>query len=130
MKNWIFIALFLASCSPGVDRVEAPKNLIKKEKMIKVLTEIMKLEGHASAKYSQVSNYHKLMKATADSLFKAEGITAKQYESSYEYYAHQQKDLRKMYEKILDNLNHEMTDLELEEQKRKDLIPDSNQVTK
>jgi len=120
MKKWLFIALFFASCSPGVDRKEAPKDLIKPNKMITVLTELMKLEGHANARYLQVTKYHKLIQASADSLFKAEGITAKQFEASYEYYAHQQEELRQMYEKVLDNLNHELTDLELEEQEKKE----------
>lgn len=119
MKKWFFIALLFASCSPGVARREAPDNLIKKDKMVEVLTELMKLEGHVSVKYVQVSKYSDLMKASADSLFKAEGVSAKQFEESYEYYAHQQKDLSKMYEQVLDNLNHELTDLELEEQKKK-----------
>jgi hypothetical protein len=118
MKKWFFIALLFASCSPGVARKEAPDNLIEKDKMIEVLTELMKLEGHANAKYGQVTKYEKLMLATADSLFKAEGVTAKQFDASYEYYAHQQEDLRKMYEKVLDNLNHEMTEIELEEQEK------------
>ncbi|GAB5416215.1 MAG: hypothetical protein Crog4KO_12010 [Crocinitomicaceae bacterium] len=119
MKKWFFIALLFASCSPGVARKEAPDNLIKKDKMVEVLTELMKLEGHVSVKYIQVPKYKGVMKASADSLFKAEGITAKQFEKSYDYYAYQQKDLRIMYEKVLDNLNHELTDLELEEQKKK-----------
>lgn len=121
MKKWLFIALLFASCSPGVDRKPAPDNLIKKDKMVEVLTELMKLEGHANAKYGQVSKYEKLMTASADSLFKAEGVTAKQFDVSYEYYAHQQEELRNMYEKVLDNLNHEVTELELEEQTRIEL---------
>ncbi len=119
MRIWIFIALFVASCSPGVDRKEAPENLIEKDKMADVLTELMKLEGHANAQYVQVTRYEKLITASADSLFKAKGVSPKQFEESFEYYAHQQSDLEEIYEKVLDKLNHEMTDLELKEQKKK-----------
>lgn len=118
MRNWIFIALFLASCSPGVERGEAPENLIKKEKMVDVLTELMKLEGHASAQYTQVSRYDKLIRASADSLFKAKGISEKQFKTSYDYYAHEQKQLRAMYDQVLDNLNHELTEIEMKEQEK------------
>ncbi len=118
MRNWIFIVLFFVSCSPGADRLEAPENLIEKDKMVDVLTELMKLEGHANAQYIQVPRYEKLITASADSLFKAKGISPKQFEASFDYYAHQQSDLEKMYEKVLDNLNHEMTDLELQEEKK------------
>lgn len=117
MRYWIIIALFLASCSPGADRKEAPDNLIPKEKMVDVLTELMKLEGHAEAQYIQVTRYDKLIIASADSLFKAKGISSKQFEASFEYYAHQQSDLEKIYNEVLDNLNHEMTELEMDEQK-------------
>lgn len=115
----MFVVLFLASCSPGVDRGEEPKNLIEKEKMVEIVTELMKLEGHASAEYVQVTRYNKMIQASADSLFKKKGVTAKQYRASYQYYAYQQTDLAEIYEKVLDNLNHEMTDLELQEQKKK-----------
>lgn len=119
MKHWIFIVLFFVSCSPGADRKEAPDNLIKKDKMVDVLTELMKLEGHASVQYIHVTQYEKLMTASADSLFKAKGISSKQFEESFDYYAHQQSDLAQIYEQVLDNLNHEMTDLELKEQEKK-----------
>ena len=119
MRFLIVITLFLVSCSPGVDRKDAPENLIEKDKMVDVLTELMKLEGHASGQYIQVTRYEKLLTASADSLFKAQGVTAKQFEKSFDYYAHQQTDLEEIYEHVLDKLNHEMTDLELKEQKKK-----------
>jgi len=118
MRNWIFIVLFFVSCSPGADRKEAPENLIEKDKMVVILTELMKLEGHANAQYSQVTRYEKLMTASADSLFKTKGVSSKQFETSFDYYAHQQTDLQQIYEEVLDNLNHEMTDIELQEQKK------------
>jgi len=119
LKKWIFIALLMFGCSPGVARKDPPKDLIEKTKMIKVMTELMKLEGHANAKYVQVTKYYKLIETTADSLFEAEGITAKQFEDSYEYYASQQTELKQIYEKVLNNLNHELTDIELKEQEQK-----------
>ncbi|MCR9173806.1 MAG: DUF4296 domain-containing protein [bacterium] len=119
MKHWIFIALFFVSCSPGADRKEAPENLIGKKKMVKVMTELMKLEGHANAQFIQVTRYEEIITASADSLFKAQGVSSKQFEASFEYYAHQQSDLEEIYEAVLDNLNHEMTELELEEEERK-----------
>lgn len=118
MKKWLFIALIFASCSPGVDRVEAPEKLIKKEKMVTLLTELMKLEGHVSIKYLQVDKYKDVLSTSADSLFNSHGVTKASFESSFEYYAQQQDDLRQIYEKVLDNLNHELTELELEEQNK------------
>ena len=87
--------------------------------MVEILTELMKIEGHVNVKYLQVSRYRGIMKVSADSLFEAKGISSKQFEKSYEFYAHQQQDLKRMYEKVLDNLNHELTDLELKEQNKK-----------
>lgn len=116
LRSLLVIALIVAGCSPGVARKDPPKDLIGKEKMVEVMTEMMKLEGHVNAKYVQVTKYYKVMKATADSLFEAKGITAKQYEESFDYYAYQQSDLKEIYEDVLNNLNHEMTELELKEQ--------------
>ena len=118
MRYWIVILLFVVSCSPGVDRRQAPNNLIKKQQMVEVLTELMKLEGHASAQYIQVTRYDKLLTKSSDSLCKAKGVTAKQFETSFEYYAHQQSELEEIYELVLDKLNHEITDLELKQQKQ------------
>jgi hypothetical protein len=128
MKNWIFIVLFFVSCSPGADRKEAPDNLIEKDKIVDILTELMKLEGHANAQYIQVTRYEKLMTTSADSLFKTKGVSSKQFEASFEYYAHQQTDLEKIYEEVLDKLNHEMTNLELKEQKKPKSKSDSIKV--
>lgn len=121
MHKLLFILTTTAlvfGCSPGVSRKEPPKKLLKEEKMVEVMTELMKLEGHANVKYLQVTKYYKLMQTTGDSLFKAKGITAKQYEESFDYYAQQQYALKRIYEKVLNNLNHEMTQLELEQQKQ------------
>jgi hypothetical protein len=122
--------LFFASCSPGVDRKEAPENLVKKDEMVNVLTELMKLEGHASLQYVQVTRYDKMIDASADSLFKVNGITAKQFETSFDYYAHQQEDLKEIYDAVLDRLNHEMTDLELKEENDRKTKPTSKPAVK
>jgi len=114
MKFATFIALIVlfSSCSPGVERMEKPSNLIEKEKMVSILTELMKLEGHVSAKHVQLTKYYKVISNSGDSLLKARGCTPEQFQTSMDYYAFQQIELRKMYGQVLDNLNKEMVELE------------------
>lgn len=117
--RFLFVIALIAvtACSPGVKRMQKPDNLIPHDKMVVLLTEMIKLEGHATTKYVQVTRYHKMMVASGDSLIQAHGFTPKQYETSMEYYAYEQKELKRMYEEVLENLNREMTELELEHQK-------------
>lgn len=117
-KSFVIALLFLVGCSPSIDRKEAPDNLIKEKEMVEVMTELMKLEGHVQTKYTQLTQYYKVIDNSADSLFKAHGYTAKQFQQSFEYYADQQGELLKIYQQVLDNLSKELVELELEEQKR------------
>lgn len=114
MKITVFIALILlvSSCTPAIERMEKPNDLIEKEKMVSILTELMKLEGHVSSKHTQLTKYYKVISNSGDSLLRARGCTPQQFQTSMDYYAYQQTDLRKMYSQVLDRLNKEMADLE------------------
>ena len=116
-KLFVITLLFLAGCSPSIDREEAPENLIEEKDMVEVMTELMKLEGHVQSKYNQLTRYYKVIDKSADSLFKAHGYTSEQFQESFSYYADQQGELLKIYQQVLENLNKEIVELELEEQK-------------
>lgn len=109
--------IFLLGCSPGVKRMDKPKNLIDEKKMVVILTELMKLEGHVESKYVQLPRYYKVIDKSGDSIIRANGCTPEQFSKSYDYYSFEQDDLKKIYSKVMERLNREMTEIELEEQR-------------
>lgn len=98
--------------------MDAPENLIQHDEMVKLMTELMKLEGHVTSKYVQLVRYHKVINNSGDSLVKAHGFTPKQFKESMEYYTFEQNELEQIYGEVLDNLNREMVEIELKEEKR------------
>ncbi len=113
MKWWSIILLIgLFSCKETIDRKSAPDNLIPKEKMTTILTEMIKIESFIQSQYVQPAKYHKVMTQSGDSLLKSFNVTRDQYESSLEYYASYQEELKLMYEESLDELNKELGELQ------------------
>lgn len=97
--------------------MDKPKNLIDEKKMVVILTELMKLEGHVESKYVQLPRYYKVIDKSGDSIIRANGCTPEQFSKSYDYYSFEQDDLKKIYSKVMERLNREMTEIELEEQR-------------
>ncbi len=114
MKQLLFIVLLatLASCFEGMQRIEAPKNLIGREKMIEVMTELVKLEGHIQDRWPGVNRFHKAMTNSGDSLFKAHNITFEQFDASMDYYGSRQKEMQDMYSEVLERLGQELGELQ------------------
>ena len=108
----IISLLFLVSCSDGVPRVKEPKNLIPREKMIPILTELVKLEAYVTNEYGNIIEYHKVMINTGDSLLKAKGYTKKEFDKSLEYYGSRQDEMQEIYSEVLENLNKELGKLQ------------------
>ena len=102
------IALIIASCSGQIERLPKPDNLIPKEKMIDVLTDLTKLEGLVQNKYGQVSRYYRVMTASGDSLLKVHYVNRKQFEESMDYYGSRQEEMAAMYDEVLERLNKEL----------------------
>lgn len=117
MRYAVVISLFvLVGCSPGVERFEKPANLIPHERMVDLLSEMMKLEGLVAEKYIHLPKYYKVITISGDSLLKAEGYTSKQYEASMDYYAGEQGELLQIYDEVLERLNAEAVELERKQQ--------------
>tara|TARA_Y100000385_G_scaffold291799_1_gene372466 strand:+ start:6820 stop:7179 length:360 start_codon:yes stop_codon:yes gene_type:complete len=111
-------ALFiLIGCSAEIERKPEPEGLIPKDKMVVVVREMVKLESFVQAKYVQVSTYHKAMVNSGDSLLLANKVTREQYEASIDYYGSRQTDLQEIYTEALEDLNQELSKLEMERNK-------------
>ncbi len=109
--------------------MDPPKDLIQKEKMVDLMTELMKLEGHVVSKHVQLTRYYKVISNSGDSLLKSKGYNQSQFERSMDYYAFQQTDLRDIYVEVLERLNKEMADLEKEAGNSKAIdMPTTNKI--
>jgi len=108
----ISILLFFTSCSSGLMETEAPENLIPKEKMIEVMKELVKMESHIQAKYPSVAEYNKIMINSSNEIFKKLDVTEKDFEASMDYYGTHQKEMKEIYNEVLDQLNSELGELQ------------------
>lgn len=115
MRKGIHIAaifLVLVSCNEGIKYPDPPNNLIPREKMIHVITELSQLEAYIQDTYPGVNRYHKTMLNSVDSLFVVEGITHEQFEASMDYYSSDQNDMAKMYDEAIQRLSRELGELQ------------------
>lgn len=117
MKQILYISLAfftLTACRQSfVDR-EKPSNLLPHDEMVVVLKELVKLEAHIKSKYAAVTQYHNAMKLSGDSLMKAHGISFETFDASMDYYGKDQKEMKSIYSDVLDQLNHELGQLQSE----------------
>lgn len=116
LRGFIVILLLFTSCTEGIPRVEEPENLIPQDKMILVLTDMSKLEGHIQIEYTSVDQYHKVMVNSGDSLLKSYGLDQATYEASMNYYGSRQQEMMDIYTEVLENLNQELGELETQEE--------------
>mgnify|MGYP003651776042 CR=1 FL=1 len=117
MIRYLFIAcvILISSCSTGVMEIEEPKNLMSKDEMIQVMTELVKLESHIQAIYPSVSEYNKTMMNSSDKLFKRLKVNSKDFEASIDYYGSHQEQMKEIYNEVLDELNSELGELQAKE---------------
>ena len=108
----VFTVLFFASCSEEIQRAEKPSDLLPREKMVKVIEDLTKLESHIQNKYKVITDYHQVMINSGDSLLKQHGISREQFERSMDYYGTHHKEMESIYEEALNSLNKELGELE------------------
>ena len=112
IRFFVISFVLFAYCSPGIDRISAPKDLILREDLIPVLTELTKLEGHVTSKFNTINKYHKVITRTGDSLLKSKGYTNAKFEASMDYYISRQEEMIEIYDKVLENLNEDLGKIE------------------
>lgn len=116
MIRIVFVILILASCAPEIERMPLPDDLIPKEKMVEIVKELTKTEGHVQNRYGQVSKYYRVMINSGDSLFKIYGVSKDQFEASMDYYGSRQEEMSAIYDQVINELNEELGELQSEQQ--------------
>ena len=113
------ILLVFAACQ-SVDHAEKPENLIAEDKMIDVLTDLLKLD--AAESFSSIE-YEKREVSTKELIFKKYKIDSLQFVKSSEYYAEDFKTNERIYDSVRARLENEknvldsLVDQEREEEK-------------
>lgn len=108
----IVLMLALAGCQNGVQGIPEPDDLIQREEMVDLLTELVKLEGAIEARWPGVNRYHKSMILSGDSLLKAHNVTEKQFDASMDYYGSRQDVMKEMNKEVLERLGQELGELQ------------------
>lgn len=114
MIKWAVIAflIVLQSCNSELHGLKKPDNLIPKDQMIDLMTDMLILEGHIQTTYSTVNRYYKVMTASGRYYLKSKHVTEKQYEESFVYYTSTHEDYKQMLDKVMENLQKESIELQ------------------
>lgn len=119
--TFILLLVVCQSCDEGLKGLDKPDNLIPKEQMIDIMTDMLVLEGHIQNTYSTVNRYYKVMTASGRNYLKTKGITEKQYEESFIYYNSDQLEYKEILDKVMERLQKES----IEMQKNQPAVNDS-----
>lgn len=111
MKYLIYIGCFLTACHSTIQRHPEPDNLISKDKMVLLMTDLMKVEGHIQTRDISVSKYYKTAQKTGKSIFKKHKVSENQFEESLKYYGTRQVEMEAIYDDILNILNDELAEI-------------------
>jgi hypothetical protein len=108
----ILLLVVLQSCNSELHGLEKPDNLIPKDQMVELMTDMLILEGHIQTTYSTVNRYYKVMTASGRHYLKSKHVTEKQYEDSFVYYTSTHEDYKQMLDKVMENLQKESIELQ------------------
>lgn len=105
MKVLLVLVLFcLTACSSEV-KLNEPKPLIEKEEMTKIMGEIALLESYFQHKFGAPSSYKDALTISANRVLKKHGVTSKNYEENFRFYATQYDVFYEMNKDIIEQQN-------------------------
>lgn len=102
----------LFSCYGGIQKPQPPKDLIPMDQITEIVKDLVLIEGHITIAYKQIQQYHKIMSASSEAVFKKHKVSKDRYERSFAYYAADQDALTLIYSRILDELTLDKGHLE------------------
>ncbi len=114
---FVLLALLLSGCYK-VNKLEVkkPANLIPKEKMVDILTDMEITQGAAVINKERYLGYKDIEKSYYQALFNHYHVTESQIRSSMDYYNNQGDEMAGIYDKVMSKLTEKQTILN-EEQK-------------
>lgn len=106
MKRLIFFVLILTSCYTS----EKP-DVLPEEKMLLLMEEIYLIENHYQMTFGSPSVYKSTLDSSYQLILKENGVTQKQYEESFSYYASQPEIMLNLQERLIERLNRKRVGL-------------------
>ena len=99
---FIFLCM-LASCSEGVFSSEKP--VLEENEFIEVYQDVLVLENYFQTKFGDPNSYKNALDKSCQKVFKKHEISKKDFETSYDYYAHRPEQLKSINEQVIARLN-------------------------
>lgn len=112
--SFFMFLVFASSCVEKIPLLPKPDNLIEREKMITILTELVKIESAAQIKYPLFVDFNPVISNTGDSLLKSMNVNEVDFEKSIDYYGANQQEMTAMYDEVKQNLKKEMDQIRKE----------------
>jgi hypothetical protein len=104
MRKFFFVLVFfLANCSDGA--FSSDESPLEEEKFIEVYEEVLVLENYYQTKYGVPNAYKKALDLSCKKVFIKHGVSKKDFEKSYDYFAHRPEQLRSINEQVIARLN-------------------------
>ena len=110
---FVLLALLLSGCYK-VNKLEVkkPANLIPKEKMVDILTDMEIIQGAAVISRERYLGYKDIEKSYYQALFNHYHISESQIRSSMDYYNNQGDEMAGIYDKVMSKLTEKQTILD------------------
>lgn len=103
--------LTLTACELKVQEIPAPNDLIPKNKMALILEELMVTEQYVQLKHPQPNDYQEVAKNSGEAILKKHGVHFRRFDSSMDYYASHQDEMKQIYNQVLENINKKLNKL-------------------
>ncbi len=116
------LALLFSGCyKVNKDVVKKPKNLIPKEKMADLITEMEIIEGASYYNRTHFPGHQDLKKESYKILFRRFHVTRDQVKASMNYYNSRGKEMASIYDLVQEQLAEKQNKLHLKKEKKKTL---------
>jgi hypothetical protein len=106
LSKILFCLTFLLACQSQI--AKTPVQLIEKEKMSRVLEDVLLMESYYQSKHGIPGLYKDALDESLSGVFKKHHITKKQFKESYVYYASQPEVFKELNTSIMDRLSRQI----------------------
>ncbi|MFM7682187.1 MAG: DUF4296 domain-containing protein [Bacteroidota bacterium] len=104
MRVLLFVFIFfLTNCSDGAFSSNEPP--LEEEMFVEVYEEVLVLENYYQTKYGVPSAYKNALDGSCHKVFAKHQVSKKDFEKSFDYYAHRPEKLRSINEQVIARLN-------------------------
>ena len=96
----MLLIVLLSSCVDSIPQKPEPENLVEREKMVAILTDLSILETAYQLKYVQVAKYADQLKIGGDSILNAYKVSFEDFDQSMDFYGSDQEEMTRIYDDV------------------------------